>query len=92
MNNTEKLYAERDIENLDTYSDHVFHMTSENLRSKSDIAAELAYRDQQIAELTKEIDDAIELIETFSGMPDSGDDLNLLIDNVLTVLKSKEGN
>ena len=57
MNNTEKLYAERDIENLDTYSDHVFHMTSENLRSNSDIAAELAYRDQQIAELTKQRDE-----------------------------------
>ena len=34
-----KLYAERDIENLDTYFDHVMAMTGEALYSKSAIAA-----------------------------------------------------
>ena len=46
-----KLYAERDIENLDTYFDHVMAMTGEALYSKSAIAAELAFRDNRIAEL-----------------------------------------
>jgi len=50
-----KLYAERDIMNLDTYSDHVSAMTGEKLHSKSDIAAELAYRDAEIKRLTYEL-------------------------------------
>ena len=48
------LYAERDIMDLATYSGHVLHMTSEDLRSKSDIAAELAFRDEQITQLREE--------------------------------------
>ena len=47
----DKIYATRDIENLKTYYDHVTSMTSENLHSKSKIAAELAYRDQEIERL-----------------------------------------
>ena len=39
-----KLYAERDIENLETYFNHVMAMTPEKLRGKSAIAAELAHR------------------------------------------------
>ena len=46
-----KLYTTRDIENLETYLDHLRAMTSENIRSKSEIAAELAYRDQEIERL-----------------------------------------
>ena len=42
-----KLYAKRDIEELETYIDHVSAMTSESLHSKSDIADELAFRDSQ---------------------------------------------
>lgn len=39
----------RDVENLsDYYVAHISAMTTEDLRSKSDIAAELAYRDEQI--------------------------------------------
>lgn len=49
---SEKLYAERDAEELDKaggfYYKHVFAMTSEGLHSKSDIAAELGYRDMRI--------------------------------------------
>ena len=48
----EKLYAERDICELDDlggfYSKHVFAMTAEQLHSKSAIAAELAHRDRII--------------------------------------------
>jgi chromosome segregation ATPase len=48
-------YAERDIEQLDNYyMVHIDAMTVESLRSKSDIAAELAFRDECIAELKKE--------------------------------------
>ena len=56
MRSTEyKLYAERDIMQLDKagnyYCKHIMAMTAEGLHSKSDIAAELAYRDSVIAEL-----------------------------------------
>lgn len=47
----QNLYAERDIENLNTYPDHVYSMIAEELRGKSDIAAELAYRDSEIIKL-----------------------------------------
>jgi len=51
-----KLYdvGNRDIVELDTYANHVHAMTGEKLHSKSDIAAELAFRDARIAELEKE--------------------------------------
>lgn len=55
MNTEYKLYAERDIMQLDKagnyYCKHLMAMTAEGLHSKSDIAAELAYRDSVIAEL-----------------------------------------
>lgn len=53
-----KQYSERDIMMLDKagshYIRHVEAMTSEELHSKSDIAAELGHRDHQIAELRAE--------------------------------------
>lgn len=46
--------GERDIIDLGQYySNHVSHMISERLDSKSDIAAELAIRDRRIAELER---------------------------------------
>lgn len=49
---TEKLYAERDIiAQGEFYTRHVCAMTAEGLWDKSSIAAELAHRDQRIAEL-----------------------------------------
>lgn len=51
------LYKQRDLENLEPhYGKHVSAITGEKLHGKSDIAAELAWRDQRIAELEKEID------------------------------------
>jgi hypothetical protein len=51
-----KLYANRDPIRLEPfYSMHVSAMTSEALHSKSDIAAELAFRDAEIAKLMKEL-------------------------------------
>lgn len=51
-----KLYGNRDIMALDEefgfYSRHVSALTAEDLYSKSDIAAELAYRDSLIKKLT----------------------------------------
>ena len=47
-------YAERDIDSSELaphYSKHVMAMTAEGLHSKSDIAAELAWRDARIAQL-----------------------------------------
>lgn len=53
-NNSNLLYAERDIialdESGDFYCKHVSAMTGEKLHSKSDIAAELGYRDKLIAD------------------------------------------
>lgn len=52
-------YAERDIMELDEdgdyYCRHVQAMTAEELHCKSDIAAELAYRDSEIDRLTWEL-------------------------------------
>ena len=46
-------YGRRDIESLgEYYTRHVAAMTREQLCSKSDIAAELAYRDKLIDELS----------------------------------------
>ena len=54
----DKLYAERDSFKLgEHYVRHVEHMTSENLYSKADIAAELAHRDIQIDRLERERDE-----------------------------------
>ena len=47
-----KHYAERNAEDLgQVFMDHLMAMTAEKLHRKSAIAAELAYRDQRIAEL-----------------------------------------
>ena len=55
-----KLYAERDIvsmdENGDYYCKHVDAMTREGLHSKSEIAAELGYRDMVIDEAVSILD------------------------------------
>lgn len=52
---SEKIYAERDIIGMDSkgghYCRHISAMTREGLHSKSDIAAELGFRDMVIAEL-----------------------------------------
>lgn len=55
-----KRYAERDIMEMDRagnyYCHHVSAMTGEGLHSKSDIAAELGWRDMQIDALLAERD------------------------------------
>lgn len=52
---SEKIYAERDIIGMDSkgghYCRHISAMTGEGLHSKSDIAAELGFRDMIIADL-----------------------------------------
>lgn len=54
-----KLYAERDLMGLDRsgnhYCKHVLAMTREGLHAKSDIAAELAFRDFELAALREEL-------------------------------------
>lgn len=52
MMSDKKLYADRECDELEPfYTDHVCAMTGEQLHAKSDIAAELAYRDKKIQEL-----------------------------------------
>lgn len=57
--NEVKQYAERDLMEMDRagnhYCRHVDHMTREKLHSKSDIAAELGWRDMQIANLKQQL-------------------------------------
>lgn len=57
---TVKFYGERDLMALDMaggyYCRHVSAMTSEELHSKSDIAAELGWRDMQITELQRKVE------------------------------------
>ena len=51
-----KHYAERNAEDLgQVFIDHLMAMTAEQLHRKSAIAAELAYRDQRIAQLEAEL-------------------------------------
>ena len=52
------LYARRDTKALgEYYTRHLAAMADENLRTKSAIAAELAWRDREIAELSAAIYD-----------------------------------
>ena len=59
MTQRKKQYRQYDDEwllNSNSYPTHVCAMTAEQLHSKSDIAAELAWRDDQIAELKAKLD------------------------------------
>lgn len=56
-----KLYAKRDIIGQgEFYTRHVMAMTAEGLHDKSSIAAELAHRDQRIAELERMLSSCID--------------------------------
>lgn len=80
---SEKIYGDRDLMAMDRagnhYCRHVDHMTSESLHSKSDIAAELGWRDMQIDALQQKLDAVLAEnvmlkngIGFFSYSPDSG--------------------
>ena len=70
------LYKEREIDELDNYIDHVSAMTKESLNSKSDIAAELAFRDQEIKRLNDELNKSNEwldnALEALASVKESG--------------------
>ena len=53
--NMKKLYRKRNIDKLTQYTSHVNAMTNEALRSKSAIAAELAFRDEKNMSLQKDV-------------------------------------
>ncbi|GHW89949.1 hypothetical protein FXE84_17800 [Vibrio cholerae] len=79
-------YQERDIIELDNagnhYGKHVLAMTREDLRSKSDIAAELGYRDMVIDKLTeenKQLQEALEQAKAMSIESINREDLVILI-------------
>ena len=65
MNSIQKRqYADRDIEKLDEQGDyyirHISAMTSEGLHHKSEIAAELAYRDMLIDKMQMQIEEFLD--------------------------------
>lgn len=70
-NETKKLYAERDAMELDQigghYFKHVMAMTSESLHSKSDIAAELGWRDCQIEQLEQQLAESQSKLEKIAA-------------------------
>lgn len=70
-------YAERDAMQLDKdggyYGRHIQAMTREGLHSKGDIAAELAWRDQQIEQLREKLKQAEEKNLRLLGFVDSYD-------------------
>jgi len=61
MDTATKHYTDRDAMALDKaggyYARHVFAMTAEQLHAKSDIAAELGWRDMQIDQMRQKLDD-----------------------------------
>lgn len=73
-------YAKRDAMNLGHhYIRHVVAMTVEGLHSKSDIAAELAYRDERIADLERWLADRIqESTELEALARDRGDEIEAM--------------
>ncbi len=83
MTDQRKHYAERDIMAMDRagnyYCRHVSAMTREGLHSKSDIAAELGFRDQRIdallslnAELLEALEYALPYLEACVPNPRNG--------------------
>ena len=67
-------YAERNARQLDKaggyYIRHIQAMTKENLDRKSDIAAELGYRDMIIDQLRKQVDnDLVNSMNTNTDTP-----------------------
>lgn len=69
MSDEPNQYARRDLLALDRagnhFCRHVGAMTREGLHSKHDIAAELAWRDSEIARLTSELAEANERIQEY---------------------------
>ena len=67
MTEAEKQYARRDAMALDKegsyYSRHVMAMTAEKLHAKSDIAAELAFRDAEIDRLSAAVQHEADCVE-----------------------------
>lgn len=51
MHDIYRQFARDEVIDSDSYGQHIVHLTKESLRAKSEIAAELAYRDLKIAEL-----------------------------------------
>ena len=57
-------YAHRQVDEeplMEHYIKHITAMTNEDLRSKAEIAAELAYRDHQIAELQEALNSLLSI-------------------------------
>lgn len=87
-----KQYATRDIIELDKkggyYCRHVQAMTEEGLHSKSDIAAELAWRDEQIARLQKCLSEVMDVAtgETQIGDENAEDDEQIALEYIAEVI------
>lgn len=82
-------YAERDAMALDKagnhYCRHVVAMTKEGLHSKSDIAAELGFRDARIAELEELCGEAYQVVASLAykaGIFETSEQVGKVLDNL----------
>ena len=76
-----KHYAERDIiEQGEHYTNHVMALTAEGLHGKSEIAAELAHRDQRIAALEAENDELRDKLEAAEALIEAYEDGSICAD------------
>lgn len=55
------------------YTNHVMSMTEENLHSKNDIAAELAYRDAEIEKLKADLSVDMDVMKSYAAGIDQRD-------------------
>ena len=94
MDNTSKYYQELiDIQSTtpDLSVSSMFIIMRDLVdKAEQDGIAATEVKDKEIAELRSKVDISIDLIDTFSGMPNSSDDLNILINEVDQALKQNE--
>jgi hypothetical protein len=80
---TKKLYGCSNLHTLEPhYSRHVAAMTAEGLHSKSDIAAELAFRDKEIARLRSALSRVADAVSFLAGLFLSMDETDARRDKV----------
>lgn len=88
-------YAERDVIELEPhFSRHVSAMTAEGLHSKSSIAAELAYRDERIADLEHHLREYAKRANDFEALArDRGAEIEAMrhvVEDVCALLTSRD--
>ena len=83
-------YAQRDHRALgEHYLRHVSAMTGEGLHAKSDIAAELAWRDARIDRLEQALLDIAEIAEHIENGPITDDESQLYASQIVDIARGQ---